>query len=71
MTNLRLSKKRLSKLKAEHFELDRLILHLTAQSLESSKKASPNEKNKLKDFKQKKKAVSDEIAKLENEIQNS
>ena len=71
MTDLKIAKVRLTKLKAEHFELDKLILHLTAQALEASKKASPNEKNKLKEFKTKKQAVSDEIARLENEIQNS
>lgn len=71
MTNLKIAKQRLTKLKAQHFELDRLILHLTAQGLEASKKASPNEMNKLKEFKTKKKTVSDEIKKIENEIQNS
>ena len=71
MNNRKSSKKRLAGLKAEHWKLDRLVLHLTAQATENSRKSNQSDQNKLKEFKKRKLALRDEIARIESEIHSS
>mgnify|MGYP001200258478 CR=1 FL=1 len=64
-------RRRLTQLKNEHFKLDKLVLHMTAQASESSKKMDPTEQNRLKEFKKRKLALRDEIVRIERDIQSS
>ena len=44
-------------LKNYHYELDRTILHLTAQKFDSEAKKNPHELNQLRDLKKKKLSI--------------
>ena len=51
MSDLKSLKKQLTILKRDHYELDRTILHLSAQKFDIEAKKNPNELNQLKDLK--------------------
>ena len=68
MNDLKSYRKKLAQLKAEHWKLDRVVLHLTAQSKDKSKALSAQDQNKLSEFKKRKLAIKDEIIKLQNEL---
>ena len=61
-------RKRLATLKAEHWKLHGVVLHLTAQSKDGSRVMSPLDQNKLKEFKKRKLAIKDEIIQLQKEL---
>ena len=68
MSNRKSLKNTLTKLKAEHWKLDKLVLHMTAQASDSSKGLSGREENILSGFKKRKLIVRDEIMRIEKQI---
>lgn len=68
MSDSKSLKKMLTKLKEEHWKLDKLVLHMTAQENDRSKGLSSREENMLSGFKKRKLIIRDEIAKVEKQI---
>ena len=71
MTDTKASKRRLSKLKAQHWNLDKIVLHMTAQAAEAHGTMAPAEYNRLADFKKRKLALRDEISRIEAELKQT
>ena len=69
MSDIKSLKKRLTRLKNEHYELDRTILHMTAQNFDDGIKKDQFELNRLTELKKKKLSIRDEIYKVQKELQ--
>ena len=69
MSDIKLLRKQLNKLKNDHYELDRTILHLTAQKFDIETKKNPHELNQLRDLKKKKLSIRDQIFNIQKQLQ--
>tara|TARA_B000000437_G_C11539889_1_gene262748 strand:+ start:223 stop:444 length:222 start_codon:yes stop_codon:yes gene_type:complete len=69
MSDIKLLRKQLNNLKNHHYELDRTILHLTAQKFDAEAKKNPHELNQLKDLKKKKLLIRDQIFNIQKQLQ--
>tara|TARA_B100001559_G_C16346058_1_gene550355 strand:+ start:193 stop:414 length:222 start_codon:yes stop_codon:yes gene_type:complete len=70
MSDIKSIKKQLNRLENEHYELDRIILHMNAQKFDSEIKSDPMEINKLKDLQKRKVSIHEEIIRLKHQLQN-
>ena len=70
MSDLKSLKKQLTVLKKDHYEVDRTILHLTAQKFDIEAKKNPHELNKISDLKKRKLIIRDQIFNIEMQIKN-
>ena len=68
MTDTKASRRRLSELKAQHWNLDKIVLHMTAQAAETHGTMAQAEYTRLAHFKKRKLALRDEIARIETEL---
>ena len=69
MSDLKSLKKQLNRLKNEHYQLDKVILHMTAQNFDDEIKKDQFELNKLTELKKRKLSIRDEIFKIQKQLQ--